>query len=157
MSTWTAEVITTDDAISFEVMQKIWREPAMGSFKGMLPNFCCTTTKLRDGYERTLHPQQIYKEASMVEAGWDNITHKGAPIVADPYYDTNLDGYLDALNLNFLSLRSHADYNFTTPVWASKEVLGQPDVMSANTRWRGQLVCSNRRMHVRHNNLSEPA
>lgn len=153
MSDWKANVITTAEAISFEVMQKIFRTPDMGDSREMLPNFIVTTSLLRDGYERSLHPQQRYRDTTAVEAGWENITHKGAPIVADGGYST---GYLDALNLNFLSLRSHKDYNFTTPKWVSKEVLGQPDVISANTRWRGNLYCSNRKMHVRHTNLTEP-
>lgn len=153
MADWKANVITTAEAISFEVMQKIFRQPNMGELKDMLPNFCVTTATLRDGYERSLHPQQRYTNTEMVEAGWDNITHKGAPIVADPYVTA---GYLDALNLNFLSLRSHKDYQFTAPKWMAKTVLGQPDVITADTRWRGNLYCSNRKMHVRHTNLTEP-
>lgn len=153
MPDWKANVITTAEAISFEVMQKIFRQPNMGDFKEYKPNFCCTTETLRDGYERSLHPQQRYANASMVEAGWDNIVHKGAPICGDAYATT---GYMYALNLNFLSLRSHKDYNFTTPKWVSKEVLGQPDVLTADTRWRGNLYCSNRKMQVLHTNLTEP-
>lgn len=153
MAAWKANVITTAESISFEVMQKIWRTPAMGDFEGFLPNFVVTTTLLRDGYERSLHPQQRYTDTGMVQAGWQNIVHKGAPIVADMYAPT---GYLYALNMNFLHLRSHKDYNFTNPVWVSKEVLGQPDVLTADTRWRGNLFCSNRQMHVLHTNLTEP-
>jgi len=154
MSDWKANVITTSEPISYEVMQKIFREPDMGGFAGMLPDFCCTTQLLVDGYKRSLHPQQRYTDKDMVEAGWNNIMHEGAPIVADAYYSA---GILDAVNLNYLSLRSHSKYNFTTPVWMTKAILGQPDVITADTRWRGQLVCSNRKMHVRHTNLTEPA
>jgi hypothetical protein len=153
MADWKANVITTAEAISFEVLQKVFRQPNMGDQAEMLPNFIVTTATLRDGYERSLHPQQRYTDTKAVEAGWQNITHKGAPIVADTGVST---GYLYALNLNFLSLRSHKDYNFTAPKWVTKEVLGQPDVMTADTRWRGNLVCSNRKMHVLHTNLTEP-
>ncbi len=153
MPDWKANVITTAEAISFEVLQKIFRTPNMGELDELLPNFVVTTPTLRDGYERSLHPQQRYTETKMVEAGWKNILHKGAPIVGDPYVTA---GYLDALNLNFLELRSHKDYQFTKPVWVNKEVLGQPDTISANTRWRGNLYCSNRKMQVRHTNLTEP-
>lgn len=153
MPDWKANVITTAEAICFEVMQKVFREPNMGDVEGLLPNFICTTAALRDGYERSLHPQQRYADTKMVEAGWQNITHKGAPIVADTGVAT---GNLYALNLNFLSLRSHKDYNFTKPVWKDKSVLGQPDTITADTRWRGNLYCSNRKMHVLHSNLTEP-
>jgi hypothetical protein len=154
MSDWKANVVTTTEPISYEVMQKVFRQPDMGGFAGMLPDFCCTTQLLVDGYKRSLHPQQRYTNTDMVQAGWNNIMHEGAPIVADAGYST---GVLDALNLNFLSLRSHKDYNFTKPVWMAKTILGQPDIITADTRWRGNLVCSNRKMHVRHTNLTEPA
>ena len=153
MPAWKANVITDAEAISFEVLQKVFRAPDMGDFQGMLPDFIVTTALLKDGYERSLHPQQRYQDTKMVEAGWDNITHKGAPIVADGGVAT---GNLYALNLNFLSLRSHKDYNFTTPIWMAKTVLGQPDIITSDTRWRGNLFCSNRRMHCLHSNLSEP-
>lgn len=153
VSDWKANVITTAETISFEVMQKVFRAPDMGDFVGFLPNFIVTTSTLKDGYERSLHPQQRYADAKAVEAGWDNIIHKGAPIVADSGVTAD---YLYALNLNFLSLRSHKDYNFTAPKWVNKEVLGQPDTISANTRWRGNLFCSNRKMQVLHTNLKEP-
>ena len=153
MPDWKANVITTAEPISFEVMQKIFRQPNMGDFKDVKPNFVVTTPALRDGYERSLHPQQRYTETKMVEAGWENIVHKGAPIVGDPYVPA---GYAYALNTIFLSLRSHKDYNFTLPVWLSKAVLGQPDTITADTRWRGNLYCSNRKMQVMHSNLTEP-
>jgi len=154
MADWKANVITTVEAIGFSVLQAIFREVNMGDHAWALPNFIATTALLRDGYEQSLHPQQRYRNEKMVEAGWENIVHKGAPMVADPYITA---GELMALNLNFLSLRSHKDYNFTTPVWESKAVLGQPDNTSADTRWVGNLYCSNRKMHVKHTNLTAPA
>ncbi len=157
VSYWKANVITTVEQICFETMQKIFRTPGFGSGPGMRPNFCVTTALLVDGYERSLHPQQRYVNGDMVEAGWDNITHKGAPIVADTYYDASYTGYLDALNLNTLSFRSHKDYNFTTPEWVRKKESGQPDIITANSRWRGNLYCNNRQMSVRHTGLTEPA
>ena len=155
MADWKSNVITTAANISFETMQAIFREPNMGDIDSKLPNFCCTTTLLKDGYELSLHPQQRYNDVSaeMVSAGWRHIMHKGAYIVADAGVPT---GWLFALNLNYLMFRAHKDFNFTAPVWASKEILGQPDVMSANTRFVGNLFCTNRKMQVLHTNLTPP-
>lgn len=153
MANWKANVITTSEEISFEVMQKIFRKPDMGGFAGTLPNFCVTTQKLVDGYERSLQPQQWYSDKDMVSAGWQNIWHKGAPIVADKGVG---EKELFALNLNFLSLRAHAKYNFSTPVWNAVSVQ-RPDTITANTRFRGNLYCSSRRMNVKHEGLTEPA
>lgn len=152
---WKANVITTPEEINIDVMQKIWRQPGFGSFVGMLPNFCCTTTVLKDAFELSLQPQQVTYNAEIKDvAGFDNIVYKGAPIVADTYYDANLEGVLDALNLNYLHLRAHKDKNFTVPKWIDMSVLGQPDVWTANTRFIGNLMCSNRQMQVRHTNLT---
>ncbi|HDO36684.1 MAG TPA: phage major capsid protein [Nitrospirae bacterium] len=153
MAAWSSNVITTVRGISFAVLQEIFRKPAFGGYAGTRPNFCCTTEALVDGYEQSLHPQQRYEDKAMIEAGWENVTHKRAPIVADPYY---AEGVFDALNLNFLSLRSHRKYNFTLPEWVAKKEQGKPDEWSANTRWRGNLYCNNRQMHVRHTGLTPP-
>lgn len=153
MANWKANVITTTEEISFEVMQKIFRQPDMGGFAGTKPNFCVTTQKLLDGYERTLQPQQWYSDKDMISAGWENVWHKGAPLVADKGVGSTS---LYALNLNFLSLRAHPKYNFTTPVWNPISV-SQPDTITANTRFRGNLYCTNRRMHIYHSGLTEPS
>jgi hypothetical protein len=125
----------------------------MGDHEWTLPDFVVTTALLRDGYKQSLHPQQQYTSDTMVEAGWKNIMHDGAPIVSDPYMAA---GELFALNLRYLHLRSHKNFNFTKPVWESKVVLGQPDNIAANTRWVGNLYCSNRKMQVKHTNLTAP-
>jgi hypothetical protein len=154
MAAWKANVITTDEEISFEVMQKIFRQPNMGDHAESLPNFCVTSQDLRDGFERSLQPQQIYTDTDMVKAGWNNIWHKGAPIVADKaYYGLSR---LDALNLNHLTLRAHVKFNFTLPVW-EKISVKQPDTLTANTRMVGNLYCDNRQMHVRHDGLKVPS
>jgi len=155
---WKANVITTAEDINFQTLQTIWRAPGFGTFKGMLPNFCVTTTVLKDGFEASLHPQQITYNAEIKDvAGFENIVFRGAPIVSDNYYDTNLTGTFDALNLDFMHLRAHKDKNFTVPKWLDMGVLGQPDVWTANTRFIGNLFCSNRQMQVRHSNLTVAA
>ena len=151
MARWQANNITDAEAISFKVMQKIWRTPAIGIARSKKPNLGITTELLKDGYERTLQTQQRFQDVDLVKAGFDNIMHKLAPIVAD---DNQTANYLDALNLNYLKIKTHGDYNFTRPVWEyDKE---QPDAKTANSRWIGQLVCSNRKAHCRHTGLTEP-
>jgi hypothetical protein len=158
VSQWKANVIATVEDISFVVMQKIWRQPGFGTFKGNLPNFICTTTVIKDGYEASLHPQQIAFDADIKNVGgFDNIVFKGAPMVSDTYYDDNLTGVMDALNLNFMHLRGQKDKNFTMPKWVDMTILGQPDVWTANTRFIGNLMCSNRQMQVRHSGLTVAA
>ncbi|MDD5538455.1 MAG: phage major capsid protein [Candidatus Omnitrophica bacterium] len=154
MSLWKANVNTDGSAISFEFLQKLWRTPAIGQSRKKRPNLGITTELLKDGYERTLQTQQRFSDQKMVEAGFDNVLHKGAPIVAD---DNVSSGYFYALNTNYLKLKAHKDYNFTNPEWIAKKESGQPDNIFANTRWVGQLVCTHRKAHILATGVTEPS
>jgi len=151
MSDWTANVITTAEAISFKVMQTIKRTAKIGQNKESKPNLYITTDTLKDGFERTLQVQARYSNTKMVDAGFDNVLFAGVPVVAD---DKQTSGYMDALNPRFLSLKTHSKYQFTKPKWEySKD---QPDTLTANVRWIGQLCCNNRKAHCRHTGLTDP-
>jgi hypothetical protein len=152
MADWKANLIETSEAISFSVMQKIRRTAKIGQNKENKPNLYITTDVLKDGFERTLQTQARYADVNLVNAGFDNVLFGGVPIVAD---DKQASGYMDALNLRNLSLKTHSKYQFTKPKWEySKD---QPDTLTANVRWIGQMVCNNRKAHCRHTGLTEPS
>jgi len=152
MSAWAPNVDSTSEAISFSVMQGIRRSAKVGQSKEGKPNLYITTDILKDGFERTLQVQARYADVSLVNAGFDNVLFGGVPIVAD---DKQTAGYMDALNLRHLAIKTHTKYQFTTPKWEySKD---QPDTLTANTRWIGQLICKRRDSHARHTGLTEPS
>lgn len=153
MAAWAPNNITTAEAISYKVCQAIWRAAATSQTRAGKPNLAVTTDVLVDGYERTLQTQQRFQDQKMVEAGFDNVLHKGTPIVADEHQAA---GTLDALNLNYLGIKTHKDYNFTKPEWRELSRT-KPDEFMADSRWIGQLICKNRAAHCRHTNLTEPA
>lgn len=151
MAKWAANAITTSEAISFKVMQTIKRTAKVGQNKEDKPTLYMTTDLLKDAFERTLQGQQRFaSNQTLVDAGFDNVLFSGAPVVAD---DKQSTGILDAVNTNYLSIKTHSKYAFTMPKWEySKD---QPDTLVANTRYGGQLVCSNRKAHCRHTNLTD--
>jgi len=152
MDDWKANVDDTSEAISFAVMQKIRRTAKIGQSKDKKPDIYITTDLLKDGFERTLQVQARYADTNLVNAGFDNVLFGGVPVVAD---DKQASGYMDALNLRFLKAKTHTKWKFTKRKWEySKD---QPDTLTANTRWIGQLICTNRKAHARHTNLSEPS
>lgn len=153
MSTWKANVNSDGLAIGFEAMQTIFRTPARGQHKKHRPDLVVTTELLKDGYERSLFTQRQYIDDDLAAAGFDNIKHKGAPIVADDNYTA---GELDALNTRRLHLKAHKDFNFTTPNWISLDQRGQPDVLAINTRWQGVFGCSDRAAHVHVTGMTGP-
>lgn len=151
MAQWAANNITTAEAISFKVLQTMRRTPNIGQNASMKPNLYITTDTLKDGFERTLQTQARYADVTLVNAGFRNVLFDGSPVVPD---DKQTATYCDALNLRFLSIKTHEDFQFTKPMWQfDKE---QPDTWVANTRWIGQLICRHRKAHVRHTNLTEP-
>lgn len=151
MAKWKANAITTSEAISYKVMQTIRRTAKVGQTAAKKPNLYITTDTLKDGFERTLQANVRFRNEKMVDAGFDNVLFGGAPVVAD---DRQASGYMDAVNTNFLKMKTHKDYQFTTPKWEYDKEF--PDTLVANTRWIGQMVTSHRAAHCRHTNLSEP-
>jgi hypothetical protein len=152
MADWKAVKQTDSEAISFKVLQKMRRAATIDDNKEGKPDLYITTDTLKDGFERTLQTQARYSDVRLINAGFDNILFGGAPVVVD---NKQTAGYCDGLNLQFLDILTHEDYNFTKPLWASP--IDQPDIKVAFIRWSGNLICRNRKAHVRHINLTEPA
>ena len=152
MSDWKANVDTTSEAITYKVMQKLFRAGSIGQSKDAKPNLIITTQLLKDGYTRTLQTQQRFQDSKMAEAGFQNILHDGVPMVYD---DNQATGVVDCLNTRYLKIKTHKDYNFTVPTWEAD--YREPDVLTANVRWMGALVCSNRKAHSRGTGKTEPA
>jgi hypothetical protein len=150
MAQWAANVDTTPEAMSYKVMQKLFRLASVGQTKGSKPNQIITTQVLLDSYKRFLQVQQRFQDPKLAEAGFQNILHDGVPMVYD---DNQAAGVIDCLNLNHLSLKSHKNYNFTAPKWEA--VHTTPDTKTANVRWRGALICSRRDAHSRGSGKTE--
>jgi len=152
MSQWAANVDTTAEALSYKVMQKLFRLASVGQTKDAKPDQIITTQVLLDSYKRTLQAQQRFQDSKLAEAGFQNILHDGVPMVYD---DNQAAGVVDCLNLKHLNLKSHKDYNFTAPKWEADH--RSPDVLTANVRWRGALTCSRRDAHARGTGKTEAA
>jgi len=152
MAQWSAEVDTTAEAISYKVMQKLFRLASVGQTKDAKPNQIITTQVLLDGYKRTLQAQQRFQDSKLAEAGFANILHDSVPMVYD---DNQAAGVIDCLNLKHLNVKTHKNYNFTTPVWEADHL--EPDVKTCNIRWRGALTCSRRDSHSRGTGKTEPS
>lgn len=147
MPEWKANVDSDVEAISYVVLQKLFRLATIGTSSGSNPNQIVTTQVLLDAYKASLQVQQrfIGSDIKLVQAGFKNVLHDGVPMVYDV---KQADGVIDCLNTNFLKIKTHVDFNFTKPKWIADEKT-EPDMFVANTRWRGALVCSNRKAHAR--------
>lgn len=152
MADWAANVTTTSEAISFKVLQAMRRSASIDDNNEGKPDLYVTTDTLKDGYERTLQTQARYSSHELANAGFDNLLFGGKPMVVDNKVSS---GICYGFNMRFLNIHTHRKFNFTQPTWNSP--INQPDVKVAFIRWSGQLVCNNRKAHVKHTNLSEPS
>ena len=152
LADWKANVISTAETMSFEFMQRLRRTASTDTTREGKPDLYLTTELLQDAFERTQQPQVRYSNEDLLNAGFDNVMFKSAAMVAD---DNQAAGHIDALNTRFLDMKSHKKRNFTKPEWQSP--IRQPDTATANIRWAGQLLCTNRKAHARASDVSEPA
>ena len=149
MSMWAPNNITDAKTMSYSFMQEMRREASIDNGNEGKPNLYITTNVLQDAFERTLQIQARYSDQKLLDVGFNNILFKGAPIVDDDLCAAN---YVYGLNTQFLDVLTHAKRNFTKPEW--KSPIRQPDTATANIRWAGNLVCSNRKAHVLATNVT---
>ena len=137
--------------MGFKFMQELRRSASIDTTLEGKPDLYLTTEVLQDAYERSQQVQVRYSDKTLLNAGFDNVLFKGAAVVADNKQAT---GYIDALNMRYLKMKTHSKRNFTKPVWQSP--IRQPETKTANIRWVGQFICSNREAHARATGITEP-
>ncbi len=147
---WKANVVTAATVANFVGFQALRRAATVDTNTDGQPNLYMTTQLLRDTFEASLQSSVRYPDMKMVDAGFSNIMFDGAPVIADLSYPA---GRVDALNTRKMKFVSNKDYNFTTPTWEAPNKQ-QPDALSADIRWAGQITCSDRASNARHNGVT---
>jgi hypothetical protein len=151
MSLWAPKVVNTENAVmSFKFMQTLRRTASIDNGNEGKPDLYITTQALQDAFERTLQVQARYSDQKLLDVGFDNILFKGAPVVDDDVLEDSSrfsgGNRVYGLNTKYLDVLTHVKRNFTRPEW--KSPIRQPDTATANIRWAGNLVCTNRKAHV---------
>jgi hypothetical protein len=149
MTLWKPNVEAGAKTMSYALMQEMRRTASIDNGNEGKPNLYVTTNVLQDAFERTLQIQARYSDQKLLDVGFNNILFKGAPIVDDDLCTAN---YIYGFNTQFLDVLTHVKRNFTKPEW--KSPIRQPDTATANIRWAGNLVCSNRKAHVLYTNVT---
>lgn len=154
---WKPNIEGNEKEMSFEFMQELRRKASIDNGNEGKPDLYLTTQKLQDAFERTLQVQARYSDQKLLDVGFDNILFKGAPVVDDDILEGAEFGAerVYGLNTGYLDVLTHSKRNFTNPEW--KSPIRQPDTATANIRWAGNLVCTNRKAHVVATNVVEPS
>jgi hypothetical protein len=103
------------------------------------PTHIITTRTVYNKYEQTRLPLERLMNTSTANAGFQNLTFKGVPIIWDQYVDS---GVLYMLNMNYLQLQVHSKVDFVTTefVRPSNQMIKVAFIL-----WRGGFTTNNRR------------
>jgi len=148
---WSAESTTTIEAIALSVIRTLRSSVKISSGAGGKPDIGVTTETLFNIVSGILQVQQRFTEdKDTAKAGFTNLVFEGMILAADDYCPS---GDLFVLNSNHIGFAIHKDGYFARDPWGNLTVTGVP-AKSMKIFWDGNLVCSNRKAHAVHTNLS---
>jgi hypothetical protein len=149
--------ITLDDheAISLHVLNET-RDAATfkltdhaGKTRAVRPNVAVTTSTLYQKVAAILMAQgRFVTDDNVAQAGFAHLVYEGMILAPDDYCPA---GNLFAVNTNYLGFAINQNGFFARQPWVE---LGGPAGRAMKILWHGNLICSNRRAHACHSNLS---
>ena len=133
----------TQDAATFKITDDT------GKDKVVRPNVAVTTEALYNKVSRILQIEgRFVTDNGVAQAGFPHVVHNGMILAPDDYCPA---GNLFAVNTNYLGFAIHQNGFFARQPWVE---LGGPAGRAMKILWHGNLICSNRRAHACHSNLS---
>jgi hypothetical protein len=112
------------------------------------PDIIFTDQNNFERYEAALQPQERYVNTKAADAGFQNLTFKGVPIMWDRDCPSN-EMYF--LNSNYMNLVVHRDADMATGEFIRPE---NQDVTTAQILFQGNLTLNNRRMFAKMTGLT---
>ena len=148
---WAAKSTTTTEAIALSVLRTLRSSVKISSGNGGKPDIGVTTETLFNIVSGILQVQQRFTEdKDTAKAGFTNLVFEGMIIAADDYCPS---GHFFVLNSNHIGFAVHKEGYFARDPWGNLTPTGVPG-KSMKIFWDGNLVCSNRKAHAVHTNLS---
>jgi hypothetical protein len=148
---WVATNTTTTEGITLDVIRTLASSAKLYDGPKGKPDIGLTTETLFNIISGILQVQQRFtQDTDTVKAGFENLVFEGKIIAAD---DFATSGYLYLFNSSHVGFAIHKNGYFARTPWM--ELL--PTGVAAKTMkifWDGNLICSNRKAHAGHNNLS---
>lgn len=146
---WTGRTDTTSEKISPAVIRDMRSTAKVRGAKGK-PDLGVTTEILYNKLVGILEVQQRFTEASkMAKAGFMGVHIDGMEVGADDFV---AEGNLFMINSKHVGFAVHQKGYFDREKWQKLTSGAQGKTMKI--LWDGNLVCDNRKAHMRHTNLS---
>jgi hypothetical protein len=148
---WEGKTTTTTEGISLAVIRTASSAAKIHDGNDGKPNVGVMTEALFNVVSSILQVQQRFTtDSETVKAGFTNLVFEGKILAADDFCPS---GYMFLLNTNFLGFAIHKNGYFARTPWGDLLVTGTV-AKSMKIFWDGNLVCSNRKAHIAHSNLS---
>jgi hypothetical protein len=146
---WEGKTESAAAEISLEVLQELRSTAKISDGRDGKPNVAVTTETLYNKVSRLLQAQQRFvTDDGVVSAGFTHLVYEGMVLAADDYCPA---GHCFAINTRHLGFAIHQNGFFARQPWVD---LAGPAGRSMKILWHGNLVCSNRKAHACHSNLS---
>jgi hypothetical protein len=148
---WKGRTTTTTEGVSLAVIRTAATAAKLYDGPNGKPDVGFTTEALFNIIKGVLQVQQRFTEdIDTAKAGFTNVVFEQMIIAPDDFVDS---GDLYLFNSKFIGFAIHQKGLFVRKPWADLTVVG-PLAKAMKILWHGNLVCSNRKAHIRHNNLS---
>jgi hypothetical protein len=147
---WEGKMIATVEGVSLSTIRDMATMAKIRDGKGGKPNVGVMPEELMNILIDTLTVQQRYtKSEDTAKAGFTGIEFEGKTLTPDDYCPA---GHLFLLNTEFIGFAVHTKGFFTRGPW--RVVQDSPEDKTMKIYFDGNLVCSNRKAHIGHSNLS---
>ncbi len=148
---WKAQNITTSEGITLDVIRTLASTAKLRDGANGKPDIGFMTETLFNIISGTLQVQQRFAtDSDTVKAGFQNLVFEGKIIVADDFCPS---GYMFLFNSKYIGFAIHKSGYFARTPWGDLLITGKA-AKSMKIFWDGNLVCSNRKAHIGHSNLS---
>lgn len=148
---WEGKTTTTTEGISLAVIRTAASAAKINDGAMGKPNIGVMTETLFNVVSGILQVQQRFtSDEDTAKAGFTHLVFEKKILAADDYCTS---GYMFLLNSNYVGFGVHKQGLYARTPWADLIVTGTV-AKSMKIFWDGNLVCSNRKAHIAHSNLS---
>jgi len=148
---WASVNTTTTEGISLAVIRTLASSAKVNDGAKGKPDVGFTTETLFNIVSGILQTQQRFtQDTDTAKAGFTHIVFEGKIIAADDYGPS---GYLFLINSNYFGFAVHKDGFFARTPWGDLIITGTV-ARSMKIFWDGNIICSRRKAHAGHSNLS---
>lgn len=147
---WEGKMIDTSEGITTTLIRSMATQAKIRDGQNGKPDIAVCPEELFNIVVDTLQIQQRFvNSAETAKAGFTGVNFEGKILTPDDYCP---DGHLFLLNSKFIGFAVHKKGFFTRGPWRVLE--NSPEDKTMKVYFDGNMVCSNRKAHIGHSNLS---